>query len=65
MKEKDQVGADIYIEDAPKNVANLRQRYYTICFANSTNTMIGGPRAKNWEEVYDFVKAWPGSRTED
>ena len=45
MKEKDQVGADIYIEDAPKNVANLRQRYYTICFANSTNTMIGGPRA--------------------
>jgi 5'(3')-deoxyribonucleotidase len=65
MKDKDQVGADIYIEDAPKNVETLRRRYYTICFANSTNAMIGAPRAKNWDEVYDFVKAWPGPRAED
>jgi 5'(3')-deoxyribonucleotidase len=59
MKEKEQVGADIYIEDAPANVESLRSRgYYTICFANSTNKHIAKPRAKNWEEVYKLVKAW-------
>jgi 5'(3')-deoxyribonucleotidase len=62
MKDKDQVGADIYIEDAPHNVERLRKKYYTICFANSTNTMISEPRAKDWEEVYDLVKKWSGPR---
>jgi 5'(3')-deoxyribonucleotidase len=59
MKEKDQVGADIYIEDAPNNVKQLRARsFYTICFANSTNKEVVHPRAKNWEEVYRLVKQW-------
>ena len=59
MKEKDQVGADIYIEDSPGNVQRLRDRgYYTICFANSTNKQIADPRAANWDEVYDLVRAW-------
>jgi 5'(3')-deoxyribonucleotidase len=59
MKEKDQVGANIYIEDSPRNVESLRERgFHTICFANSTNTHIAAPRAQNWQEVYDFVKAW-------
>jgi 5'(3')-deoxyribonucleotidase len=58
MKEKDQVGADIYIEDAPDNVADLRKAgYYTICFANSTNKMIDDPRAKDWDQVYSLIKA--------
>jgi len=58
MKEKDQVGADIYIEDSPSNIESLRARdFYTICFANSTNQMIADPRAKNWDEVYELVKA--------
>lgn len=65
MREKDQVGADIYIEDAPNNVQSLRNRkYYTICFANSTNKGVSAPRARNWEEVYKLVKAWaPAHRT--
>jgi 5'(3')-deoxyribonucleotidase len=57
MKEKDQVGADIYIEDSPGNLERLRkQGHYAICFANSTNTHIGSPRAETWEEVYERVK---------
>jgi 5'(3')-deoxyribonucleotidase len=57
MKDKDQVGADIYIEDSPTNVEKLRaQKLYTICFANSTNKDVASPRAADWEEVYHLVK---------
>jgi 5'(3')-deoxyribonucleotidase len=57
MKEKDQVGADIYIEDSPGNLERLRKRHhFAICFANSTNRHIGPPRAETWEEVYRKVK---------
>ena len=57
MKEKDQVGANIYIEDGPDNLKRLRQRgHFAICFANSTNSHIGRPRARDWEEVYRLVK---------
>ncbi|MBM3162537.1 MAG: 5'-nucleotidase [Chlorobi bacterium] len=62
MKEKEQVGADIYIEDTPDNVLQLRERgLYTICFANSTNTHIAAPRASSWEEVYAMVRQRPFS----
>ena len=57
MKEKEEVGADIYVEDTPYNVLQLRERgLYTICFANSTNRHIGSPRAASWQEVYEMVK---------
>lgn len=59
MKEKDQVGADIYIEDSPHNIQSLRDRgFYTICFANSTNKKIADPRAADWGQVYNLVKAY-------
>jgi len=59
MKDKAAVGADIYIEDAPDNVEDLRRHgHYAICFANSTNRKIGEPRAENWEQVYGLVKDW-------
>jgi len=57
MKEKAQVGADIYIDDSPHNVELLRaagQR--TICFGNSTNVRIAKPRATQWEAVYKLVQ---------
>jgi 5'(3')-deoxyribonucleotidase len=58
MKDKHQVGADIYIEDSPSNVRALRREgLYTICFANSTNKDIENPRAASWDEVYDLVKS--------
>ena len=56
MKEKDQVGAGIYVEDNPGAVLNLRKAGLTaICFANSTNKEIGPPRAADWDEVYTLV----------
>jgi len=56
MKEKDQVGADIYIEDNPKNVETLRAAgHRTICFANSTNKHIVKPRAQTWDEVQQLI----------
>ena len=56
MKEKDQVGADIYIEDNPTNILNLRKsEHYTICYRNSTNMDIGPPSATNWDEVYELI----------
>jgi 5'(3')-deoxyribonucleotidase len=56
MKSKEQVGADIYIDDTPDNIASLRARnFYAICFANSTNKDISDPRAESWDEVYTLV----------
>ena len=57
MKEKAQVGADIYVDDAPHNVEQLHCEagIYTICFGNSTNVRVAQPRASNWAEVYELV----------
>jgi 5'(3')-deoxyribonucleotidase len=67
MKEKDQVGADIYVEDSPANVESLRHRgHQVICFGNSTNRHIAPPRAVSWEEVYRRIhelSARPGKTT--
>jgi 5'(3')-deoxyribonucleotidase len=58
MKEKDQVGADIYVEDSPNNLRQLRGNgHYAICFSNSTNREIESPRAESWHDVYALVKA--------
>ena len=63
MKEKEQVGADIYIDDGPGNVEQLRAKgLYTICFANSTNKNIAEPRATSWEHVYRLVNEWAAKR---
>ncbi len=57
MKEKEQVGADIYVEDSPANVASLRGKgYYTICFGNSTNKSIPPPRVASWQEAYELIQ---------
>lgn len=56
MKDKDAVGADVYVEDAPQNIAALRASgHYTVCFANSTNVGVGEPRVKSWAEVYKLI----------
>jgi 5'(3')-deoxyribonucleotidase len=56
MKDKEQVGADIYIEDSPRNVASLRAKgCYTICFGNSTNVATPPPRATSWKEAYELI----------
>jgi 5'(3')-deoxyribonucleotidase len=56
MKDKEQVGADIYVDDSPDNIRLLREQgFYTICFANSTNQHMGSPMAGAWAEVYDLI----------
>lgn len=56
MKEKDQVGADIYVEDSPNNLEALRKAgHFAICFSNSTNKTVGGPRADTWDQVRELV----------
>jgi 5'(3')-deoxyribonucleotidase len=57
MGEKDQVGADVYIDDSPDNITALRAAgHYAICFANSANKGIEPPRARKWEEVYQLIR---------
>lgn len=56
MRDKAAVGADLYIEDAPENVKQLRgDGYRTIVFSNSTNRGLPGPRADSWEDVGRMV----------
>ena len=56
MKDKSAVGADVYIDDSPLNVTNLRkQGCSTIVYSNSTNRDLPGPRADNWLEVERIV----------
>ena len=56
LRQKEQVGADLYVEDSPENVESLRaNKLYTICFGNSTNTHIAQPRVASWEEAYELI----------
>jgi 5'(3')-deoxyribonucleotidase len=56
LADKAAVGADMYVEDSPVNVEQLRaDGHPTIVFDNSTNGHLPGPRADSWEEVYRLV----------
>jgi 5'(3')-deoxyribonucleotidase len=56
MNDKDAVGAHVYIDDAPSNIARLREHgCRTIVFSNSTNLHLPGPRADTWQEVEQLV----------
>ena len=61
MKQKEQVGADLYVEDSPENVMILRSKgLYTICFGNSTNATVSDPRVTSWEEAYELIHKYFG-----
>ena len=58
MKDKSAVGADLYIEDAPHNIEELRRdpnNSPVIVFSNSTNRKCDEPRADNWDQVEELV----------
>ena len=62
MRDKAAVGADLYVEDAPENVEQLRaDGHPTIVFSNSTNRHLSGPRADSWEDVELLVLTELGS----
>lgn len=62
MKEKAEVGADLYIDDSPSNIKSLlKDGNSVIVFTNSTNRnyAFGHPkphRAKSWQEVVKHVQ---------
>jgi 5'(3')-deoxyribonucleotidase len=54
--DKPQVGADLYIDDAPHNIFNLRESgAETIVFDQPYNKDLTGLRAHNWAEVEAIV----------
>lgn len=56
MKAKEQLGADIYIEDSPSSITRLRDKgLFVICFENSTNRKVAAPRAASWEQAYETI----------
>jgi 5'(3')-deoxyribonucleotidase len=56
LADKSAVGADLYIEDAPRNVEQLRgEGHPTIVFTSPTNRHLPGPRADTWAEVLEMV----------
>ena len=56
MNDKVAVGAHVYIDDAPKNIIQLREQgNKTIVFSNSTNRDLAGPRADSWIEAEKIV----------
>ncbi len=57
MKDKDQVGADVYIDDSPANIETLRSfGHKAIVYRNTTNQHLPKPYANNWEEVEKIVR---------
>lgn len=57
MKDKAAVGADLYVEDSPSNIAELRaDGHPTIVFTTSANRDLEGPRADTWEDVEAIVE---------
>jgi 5'(3')-deoxyribonucleotidase len=70
MKEKDAVGADLYIEDSPTNVDALRAAEFdVVVFGNSTNKHVADPRVTSWEALESLAKArieaWRRKRSEE
>ncbi|MCB1011048.1 MAG: hypothetical protein R2714_15780 [Microthrixaceae bacterium] len=52
LGQKPQVEADAYVEDAPHNIASLRESGNTvIVFEQPYNRDLPGPRATSWDEV--------------
>lgn len=55
---KAEVGGDLYVDDAPHNIAALREAgRNAMVMTTGYNTHVDGLRADNWEDVYNYVKA--------
>jgi 5'(3')-deoxyribonucleotidase len=70
MRDKAAVGADLYIEDNPRNIEALRADHHpTIIFTNTTNSYLGPPRASDWKQVVELVMAevarWKARRQDE
>lgn len=60
---KADVGADLYVDDAPHNIVALRQaRNEAVCFDAPYNRHVPGLRAANWPEIVELVTDRLGER---
>lgn len=56
LGDKPDVGADLYIDDAPHNLEALRSAgHATLVFDQPYNRTVSGPRAHSWDEVESLV----------
>jgi 5'(3')-deoxyribonucleotidase len=56
LGDKPEVGADVYIDDAPHNVESLRRAgNQVIVFDQPYNHHLDGPRVRGWREVEELV----------
>jgi 5'(3')-deoxyribonucleotidase len=56
MRDKGAVGADLYIEDSPVNIARLREDgHQVLVLRNSTNRDLAAPAAEDWRDVERLV----------
>lgn len=56
LAEKGDIGANLYIDDAPKNIEKLTSLgKNVIIYTNSTNRHLSGPRANTWLDVEALV----------
>jgi 5'(3')-deoxyribonucleotidase len=56
MSDKGAVGADLYVDDAPSNIEDLRAGgNEAIVFTAPTNLRVGPPRANDWTELERMV----------
>ena len=60
---KPEVGADVYIDDAPHNINQLRAAgCEAIVFDQPYNQDLAGPRAKDWSELEEMIMALAADR---
>jgi len=60
MREKDDVNADLYVEDSPTNVERLVEvGADVVVMSNATNLAleVGGGRAQDWDEAEELIRA--------
>jgi 5'-nucleotidase len=56
--DKPNVGADLYVDDSPKNIVALREAgKAAIVFDQPYNRELPAPRARSWDDVVAFVEA--------
>lgn len=53
---KHEIYADVYFDDAPSNIASLRENgKHAVVFTASYNHDVTGPRVNDWLEIEDYV----------
>lgn len=53
------MGADLYVEDSPDNIAKLQEQVgaeRVLILSNSTNLDVPGDRAENWEQAEGMIR---------